>query len=1198
MNGTAVTIARNDHGVYLDTTMTAAESTADPPSVGFEAPSLGSVAEDRFGCCVESGEREFSLTGVSYQGADDALQLAVGLSAGAGVSVTNLVPDLVVESGASAVPLDAWDAVETGSVLYFDLDTLAEHGFAQRFEDGETYPVRILGPWHPQVVDVSVISTPLSNKALGTSPVYGQGDPVRLRVDYDEPVTVTGSPTLRFDVRNIDASPIVETEATATYMAEESTPTGLVFGYTVDAMAALSGTIMLLGDADALSGGAIEAVLARPTATASRFMPEGQQADGQYVYGAAATTPPATATVSVASPGRVSEAAGTLAFPVRLSRARASASEVNYAVTGTATANVDFTGATSGTLTIATGADAGQVMLTLTDDATDEGDETVILTLSSPGTGVMLGSDATAEAVIADNDPTTVTLTAPALAAIDPGGHLFEFEAAKAYGGALHTRATNLETDAAWKLTRSGATSGALEVTVTVSEAGGDFVAPVDEGAHTVTFAKGDSDAYFKIVSDDVIDEGHGTVTVALDDGEDYDVSGAAVATVAVRDDDGALIGYTVDPLGRVVTEGSSAMFEAVLTTMDGGLQRGTFTHPEHVRRAMRSRSGTSLGYWAGWQGAWTTMAADEAVSDEDFTAVAATPALADDAWIFRAASGGVFVRRVPLPAVDTLVNDDGVVGTADDTETIADERLVVSLSAATTDNATTAGRLVPAVRDSIADLTDSDSAVVPLAGADFIAAVVTIREGASITLEIDDDQLAEGDDDAGEEQATITATLDPAATAAFAVTVSATSGDSGRWEFIGANRTLSFAQDATASTGSVILRARHNDVDDDDLEVTVTGTPDMASGLGATDATLTIVDDDLPTVSIAAPDLAGGAGGFVYEGETGTDDGKWTLTRAGLLEDPLEVKVRASESGGSDTDFVAFAADVDQTVTFAATEDTARYSPVTVDTTDEAHGTVTVGIVADPAAYEAFAASATAAADVRDDDAAVGSPLLAVTIDPTALTVREGAAAQLYAVGVTVADGTFTEPAHLARLLTGTGATVLAASADGTGSTAATAGTDYTALAADASATLVFAQFAPAGAALAARAALPAIATTDDGTGDADETFTVTVSLATAVDARIALDDMHKTAEVTLVEGPAVTLALSDDDLGEGETATVTANRGPGARCAVHGDGGDAARDLGTGRIRGREPHPVVRGRRGDEQRRRAAPRGGQRPR
>ena len=305
VDGAAVTIARNDHGVYLDTTMTAAESTADPPSVGFEAPSLGSVAEDRFGCCVESGEREFSLTGVSYQGADDALQLAVGLSAGAGVRVTNLVRDLVLESGASAVPLDAWDAAGNGSVLEFDLDTLAEHGFAQRFEDGETYPVRILGPWHPQVADVSVISTPESTITTGT--VYGRGDPVRFRVDYDEPVTVTGSPTLRFVVRNIDATPVVETEATATYMAEESTPTGLVFGYTVASVATLSGPIVLLDDTDdtdaaarvqsPLSGGTIEAVLARPTATASRFMPAGDVLYGQPIYGAGTSTPPTNATV-------------------------------------------------------------------------------------------------------------------------------------------------------------------------------------------------------------------------------------------------------------------------------------------------------------------------------------------------------------------------------------------------------------------------------------------------------------------------------------------------------------------------------------------------------------------------------------------------------------------------------------------------------------------------------------------------------------------------------------------------------------------------------------------------------------------------------------------------------------------------------------------------------------------------------------
>ena len=48
------------------------------------------------------------------------------------------------------------------------------------------------------------------------------------------------------------------------------------------------------------------------------------------------------------------------------------------------------------------------------------------------------------------------------------------------------------------------------------------------------------------------------------------------------------------------------------------------------------------------------------------------------------------------------------------------------------------------------------------------------------------------------------------------------------------------------------------------------------------------------------------------------------------------------------------------------------------------------------------------------------------------------------------------------------------------------------------------------------------------------------------AVDGRIALDADNSSSVATIVEGPSVTLTLSDDDLEEGDTATVTATVDP----------------------------------------------------
>ena len=1080
--GAAVTVPGNDYGVYLNSTLTARANPIFSGTVGFRVSATsnyGSLSVTRFGCCVGISEVEYNVTALGSTGgptfwhSDPAMAEAAPQRRG-----------LVLSIGDARLPLDDFSSIFSSGLTSWDAAKLAELGATVSLVDGGTYPVRILGPWHPQVSVLLATSNPPSSVATGggTAKIYAPGDVVRFRVDYDEPVAVTGAPTLAFGVRHDGTT----TEAEAAYLPAESSPTALAFGYTVAATEPLSGALVLLDDTDGtadgvqspLDGGVIDAVLARSTSTASRFMPPemalGNSLDdtGQLLQ---TTGSPTTSTVvGVVSPGRVPEGAGTLAFPVRLSRAPAAEVTVEYALTGTATAGADYAGTASGTLTIAAGAISASVSLALTDDALDEPDKTVIVTLSNPSSGLELDADATvAQAVIVDDDLPKVSIAAPELARNT--GYVFEDETTADASPGL------------WSLTRAGVIDEALTVTLRASESGGDFVAFADDVDQTLTFSANTSMTSYTPVTSDMIDEVHGTVTVTLRAGAGYDIEGPAAATANVRDDDGMpLLAVTVDPAALSVREGLPAQFHAVGMTVTDG----TFTMPADIGRLFGGTGVTVNAASADGTGA---------LAGTDYTALASgASAILLFADAVPIAGGNGLGLRAALPAIATA--DDGA-GDAGETFTVT-----VSLPSGLDASIVTGSPTV---------------------------ATATLVEGPVVTLVLDDDDLDEG------ETAMVTATADPVHDAPFTVTVATDPVSSDRFEFTDSNRVLSFAASSANSTGTVRIRAVANDIDDGDVEgIVLSGAPSVAAVAAPAALTFAVRDDDLPKVSIAAPELARNTG-HVFEAEVAdatTTGGPWVLTRAGLTEAALAVTVAVSESGG---DFVASATETaDQTVTFLATEDTANYTPVTADTTDEAHGTVTVTLQAG-AGYDIDGPPAAAAA-VRDDD----GTLLTVTVDPAALSVPEGQPARFHAAGATPTDGTFTVLGDLARVFGGTGVTVNAASADGT----AMQPGDYTALATGASVTLTFADATPAGGGtgFGLRAALPAVDTVDDGTGDAGETFTVTLSLPTGqMDMRIVLG-AQKVGTATLVEGPSVTLVLNDDDLAEGETATVTATVDP----------------------------------------------------
>ena len=126
-------------------------------------------------------------------------------------------------------------------------------------------------------------------------------------------------------------------------------------------------------------------------------------ADNKVLANSPVATVPGPLALSVAD-ARVDEAAGAvLAFEVTLNRAATGSVTVDYATSdGTATAGADYTAA-SGTLTFDPGETAKTVDVTVLDDAHDDTDETLTLTLSN-ASGARL-RDGEATGTIVNSDP-------------------------------------------------------------------------------------------------------------------------------------------------------------------------------------------------------------------------------------------------------------------------------------------------------------------------------------------------------------------------------------------------------------------------------------------------------------------------------------------------------------------------------------------------------------------------------------------------------------------------------------------------------------------------------------------------------------------------------------------------------------------------------------------------------------------------
>ncbi len=192
-------------------------------------------------------------------------------------------------------------------------------------------------------------------------------------------------------------------------------------------------------------------------------------------------------------------------------------------------------GAGSRTVTLAAGATSTALSVATVDDAADEADGSVSVTLGT-GTGYTVATGKGSAAVaVRDNDEPVVSIAA--------GSGVTE------------------GTAASFTVSASPVPAAPLDVTLTVGQSG-DFAASGETGSRTVTVPVTGSATFEVATDDDGADEPDGSVTASVDAGTGYTVAASPdnAATVAVSDNDAAASGPTLSIADATFNENAGSV--------------------------------------------------------------------------------------------------------------------------------------------------------------------------------------------------------------------------------------------------------------------------------------------------------------------------------------------------------------------------------------------------------------------------------------------------------------------------------------------------------------------------------------------------------------------------------------------------------------------------------------------------------------
>ncbi|MBX9579736.1 MAG: DUF4394 domain-containing protein [Gemmataceae bacterium] len=668
----------------------------------------------------------------------------------------------------------------------------------------------------------------------------------------------------------------------------------------------------------------------------------------------------------------VAEGAGSVDVTLTRTDGGVGAVTVTLTVGGTATPGDDFT-APPTTVTFADGETTRTVTIPILDDTIDEVDETIILTLSDPTGGGLLGANTQTTLTITDDDTAGSVQFDPAAVTVAEDG-----------GSVTLT------------LTRTGGTAGPVTVDVTVAggtaTAGADFT---DPGVTTVTFAAGETTQTITIpILDDNADEpdetiilsignptggatvgGDGTATVTITDNDvagtiDVSVAPATVAegvgTVTVTltrtgGSDGE-VSVTLAPTGTAAPGADFTLADTTVTFADGETTKTvTLTvvddaedEPDEtvVLTATDPTGGAAVG-----TAATLTITDNDGPDTVGFSVAAVTVGEADgtltltvtrtggtagQATLALDVTGGSATDGTdfgPVPATVTFAPGETtqtvVIPIADDAVFEGDETFVVTLSDPT-------GASIPGQTAVTVTITDDDTA--PAAGAiTFEVAAVTVAESGG-TVDVVVNRI-------GGSTGEVTVTV--------VVTGTATPPD----DFGTVEATVTFADGETTKTITIPIVSDTLDETDETIILTLTA-PTGGAVLGERPTTtVTITDNPAPgTIQFSAPTFTAAEGGGAVN---------LTLTRTDGSDGPVAVALAVT--GGTATagaDFTAPAV----TVTFAAGQTTATVAVAVADDALVEGDETVVFTLSDPTGGATLGAQTTATVTITDNDAAAGT--------------------------------------------------------------------------------------------------------------------------------------------------------------------------------------------------------------------------------
>lgn len=233
---------------------------------------------------------------------------------------------------------------------------------------------------------------------------------------------------------------------------------------------------------------------------------------------------------------------------------------------GTATEGTDYM-KSSGTLNFANNETSKTFDITIKDDEDNEGDETVIITLSNPGGGVSLGTPSSATLIITDNEGSGSSgSSSSASASSVSSGPSIGF-------GAVQYSVNENAGSLTVTVVRSGSTSGTASVNYATSNGTAKSGTEYASTSGTLTFAGGESSKTFTVsITDDSSTDGAKTFNLSLTSPTNASLTpDLGTATVSINDDETVSFGsgsFKFSKSSYVVNESSG---KAVVTVQRTG---------------------------------------------------------------------------------------------------------------------------------------------------------------------------------------------------------------------------------------------------------------------------------------------------------------------------------------------------------------------------------------------------------------------------------------------------------------------------------------------------------------------------------------------------------------------------------------------------------------------------------------------------